>query len=225
MGSHRSKFLVIKGFVFRAVQYNAVGSLDHVIPQIAVADFVHGCIFRFEFAGLVLFPDNAAVFGKGIIAPEAFNGAKLSKYPAGIDRADAGHGGQYLVLRGVESLYGSLDCSVYGLKFFFKGADAVERTADQDGQRIVKALIQPVRVLCGLLEQISGLFRVGDPSTAFGTDKSDQFIHGYVHNVFCGEVVRQDCFSRGTIFVRERTLTLVKSAMTKESIPSFLSRK
>lgn len=132
----------IKGFAFRAVLYHAAGSLNHVIPQIAVAGFVHGRIFRLEFAGLVLFPDNTAVFGKGIIALEALNGAKLSKYTAGIDRADAGYGGQYLELPWVEPLYGSLDCGVYGLKFFFKGADAVERTADGDGQWLVKALVQ-----------------------------------------------------------------------------------
>ena len=146
---------------------------------------------------------------------------KLSKYPTGIDRADAGHGGQYLVLRGVEALYGSLDCGVYGLKLFFKGADAVEGTADRNGQWLVKALVQPVGVLCGLLEQISGLFRVGDPPTAFGTDKSNQLIYGCVHNVFCGEVVRQDGFGRGAILVRERMLVFIehgKFAELKENV-------
>ena len=63
---------------------------------------------------------------------------------------------QYLVFRGVEALYGSLDCGVYGLKFFFKGADAVEGTANRNSQWLVKALVQPVGVLCGLLQQISG---------------------------------------------------------------------
>ncbi len=110
MGSHLSKFLVIKGFVLRAVLHYAPGSFDHVIPQVTVAGFVHGSIFCFELPGLVLSPDNAAVFGKGIVALKALDGAKLSKYAAGVDRADAGHGGQYLVLRGVEALYGPLDC-------------------------------------------------------------------------------------------------------------------
>ena len=110
MCSYLSKFLVIKGFVFRAVLHYAPGSFDHVIPQVTVAGFVHGSIFCFELPGLVLLPDNTAVFGKGIIALEALNGAKFSKYAAGVDRADAGHGGQYLVLRGVKALYGPLDC-------------------------------------------------------------------------------------------------------------------
>ena len=35
MGSHLSKFLVIKGFVLRAVLHHAPGSFDHVIPQVA----------------------------------------------------------------------------------------------------------------------------------------------------------------------------------------------
>lgn len=221
MGSHLSKFLVIKGFVLRAVLYHAPGSFDHVIPQVAVAGFVHGRIFRLEFAGLVLFPDNATVFGKGIVALKALDGAKLSKYAAGVDRADAGDGGQYLVLRGVKALYCSLDCGVYGLKFFFESADAVEGTANRNGQWLVKALVQPVGVLCGLLEQISGLFRVGDPPTAFGADKSNQLIYGCVHNVFCGKVVRQDCFGRGAILVRERMLVFLehgKFAELKENV-------
>ena len=210
MGSHLSKFLVIKGFVLRAVLHHAPGSFDHVIPQVAVAGFVHGRIFCLELPGLVLSPDNAAVFGKGIVALKALDGAKLSKYAAGVDRADAGDGGQYLVLRGVKALYGSLDCGVYGLKFFFEGADAVEGTANRNGQWLVKALVQPIGVLCGLLEQISGLFRVSDPPTAFGADKSSQFIYGCVQNVFCGEAVRQDGFGRGAILVRERMLVFVK---------------
>ena len=221
MGSHLSKFLVIKGFVLRAVLHHAPGSFDHVIPQVAVAGFVHGRIFCLELPGLVLSPDNAAVFGKGIVALKALDGAKLSKYAAGVDRADAGDGGQYLVLRGVKALYGSLDCGVYGLKFFFKGADAVEGTANRNGQWLVKALVQPVGVLCGLLEQISGLFRVGDPPTAFGADKSNQLIYGCVHNVFCGKVVRQDCFGRGAILVRERMLVFIehgKFAELKENV-------
>ena len=105
MGSHPSKFLVIKGFIFRAVLYHASGSFDHVIPQLTVACFVHGRIFRLEFPGLVPFPDNAAIFGKGIIALKAFDGAKFSKYPAGIYMANAGNGCQYLVLRWVKSFY------------------------------------------------------------------------------------------------------------------------
>lgn len=221
MGSHLSKFLVIKGFVLRAVLHHAPGSFDHVIPQVAVAGFVHGRIFRLELPGLVLPPDNAAVFGKGIVALKALDGAKLSKYAAGVDRADAGHGGQYLVLRGVKPFYGPLDCGVYGLKFFFKGADAVEGTANRNGQWLVKALVQPVGVLCSLLQQISGLFRVGDPPTAFGADESYQIIHGRVHNVLRGEVVRQDGFGRGAILVRERMLVFLehgKFAELKENV-------
>ena len=79
-----------------------------------VAGLVHGRVFRLELAGLVLPPNDAAVFGKGIMAPETLDGAKLSKYAAGIDRADAGYGDQDLVLRGIEALYSPLDCSVYG---------------------------------------------------------------------------------------------------------------
>lgn len=116
MGSHLSKFLIIKGFVSRAVLYHAPGSLDHVIPQVTVAGFVHGSIFCLELPRLVLLPDNAAVFGKGVIALKALDGAKFSKYSAGIDRADAGYGGQDLILCWVETLYGSLDGTVDGLK-------------------------------------------------------------------------------------------------------------
>lgn len=94
MGSHLSKFLVIKGFVFGAVLYHAPGGFNHVIPKVAVAGFVHGRIFRLELSGLVLFPDDAAVFGKCIIALKALDGAKLSKDAAGVDRANTGHGGQ-----------------------------------------------------------------------------------------------------------------------------------
>ena len=120
MVSHLSKFLVIKGFVFRAMLYHAAGGFDHVIPQVPVAGLVHGRIFRLELAGLVFFPDDAAVFGKGIMALEALDGAKLSKYAAGIDRADAGYGGQDLVLRGIEPLYSPLDCGVYGFQLLSK---------------------------------------------------------------------------------------------------------
>ena len=221
MGSHLSKFLVIKGFVFGAVLYHAPGGFNHVIPKVAVAGFVHGRIFRLELSGLVLFPDDAAVFGKCIIALKALDGAKLSKDAAGVDRANTGHGGQDLVLRGIKALYGPLDGAIDGLKLFFKGADAVEGTANRNGQWLVKALVQPVGVLCGLLEQISGLFRVGDPPTAFGADKSNQLIYGCVHNVFCGEVVRQDCFGRGAILVRERMLVFIehgKFAELKENV-------
>ncbi len=75
MGSHLSKFLVIKSLVFRAVADHAPGGFDHVIPQVAVPGLVHGRVFRLEFTGLVLPPDNAAVLGKGIMAFEAFDGA------------------------------------------------------------------------------------------------------------------------------------------------------
>lgn len=190
MGSHLSKFLVIKGLVFWAVLYYAPGSLDHAIPQVAVAGFVHGRIFRLELAGLVFFPDDAAVFGKGIMALEALDGAKLSKYAAGIDRADVGHGGEYLVLRRVESQYGSLDCGVYSFQLLFKGTDAVKGTGNRDGERFVKALVQPIGVLCGFLEQVGGLLRVSDPPAVPGTDESDQVIDGCVHDVLSGEVVR-----------------------------------
>ena len=221
MGSHLSKFLVIKGFVFGAVLYHAPGGFNHVIPKVAVAGFVHGRIFRLELSGLVLFPDDAAVFGKCIIALKALDGAKLSKDAAGVDRANTGHGGQDLVLRGIKALYGPLDGAIDGLKLFFKGADAVEGTANRNGQWLVKALVQPVGVLCGLLEQISGLFRVGDPPTAFGADESYQIIHGRVHDVLRGKVVRQDCFCCGAIFVREGMLILVehgKFAELKENV-------
>ena len=110
MGSYLSKFLVIKGFVFGAVLYHAPGGFDHVIPKVAVTGFVHGRIFRLELSGLVFFPDDAAVFGKCIIALKAPDGAKLSKDAAGVDRANTGHGGQYLVFRGIKPLYGPLDC-------------------------------------------------------------------------------------------------------------------
>ena len=137
MGSYLSKFLVIKGFVFGAVLYHAPGGFDHVIPKVAVTGFVHGRIFRLELSGLVFFPDDAAVFGKCIIALKAPDGAKLSKDAAGVDRANTGHGGQYLVFRGIKPLYGPLDGIIDGLKFFFKGADAVEGTANRNGQWLV----------------------------------------------------------------------------------------
>lgn len=87
-------FLVIKGFVFRAVLNHAPGSLDHVIPQVTVTGFVHGSIFCPQLPGLVLLPDNAPVFGKGVVVLNALDGVKFSKYPTGTDRADAGYRGQ-----------------------------------------------------------------------------------------------------------------------------------
>lgn len=78
MGSYLSKLLVIKGFVFRAIPYHASDGFAHVIPQVAVAGFVHGRIFRLELSVLVLFPDDAAVFRKCIIAFKAFDGVPSS---------------------------------------------------------------------------------------------------------------------------------------------------
>ena len=70
---------------FMVLQYRAFpGSFDHVIPQVAVAGFVHGRIFCLELPGLVLFPDNAAVFGKGIIALKALDGTKLDAALPGV---------------------------------------------------------------------------------------------------------------------------------------------
>ena len=177
MGSHLSKFLVIKGFVFGAVLYHAPGGFDHVIPKVAVTGFVHGRIFRLELSGLVFFPDDATVFGKGIIALKALDGAKFSKYAAGVDRANTGHGGQDLVLRGIKPLYGPLDGAIDGLKLFFKGADAVEGTADGDRQRLVKALVQPVGVLRSFLQQISSLYKMSRPNVQKILNKNVQLVY------------------------------------------------
>lgn len=125
----------------------------------------------------------------------------------------------------MENLYG-ISWSGYGLKLFFKSVDAVEGTADRDRQRFVKALIEPVGVLRGLLEQVSGLLWVIDPPAAFGADESNQFIHGRIHNVFRREVIRQDGFGCGAIFVREGMLLLVqqgKLAELEENVVQHIS--
>lgn len=207
MGSHLSKFLVIKGFVFRAVLYHAPCGFNHVIPKVTVAGFVHGRVFRLELPRLVFPPDNAAIFGKGIIAFKALDGADLSEYPTGVYMSNAGNGGQYLVLRWIEALYSPQYCVIYSLEFFFKGTDAVKGTANGHRQRFVKALVQPVGVLGGFLEQVCCLLRVRDSAAAFRADKSDQFIYGCIHNVFRGKVIRQDSFRRGAILVRKRMET------------------
>ena len=58
-------------------------------------------------------------------------------------------------------------------------------------------------------------------SKAFGADESYQILHGRVHDVLRGKVVRQDCFCCGAIFVREGMLVFIehgKFAELKENV-------
>ena len=107
MGSHLSKFLVIKSFVFRAVPDDASGGLDHVIPQIAVSSLVHGCVLSFKVAGLVFLPDNAAIFGKCIIVFKTFDSADFSKNATGINLADSGNRVEDLLLGRIQPFHRS----------------------------------------------------------------------------------------------------------------------
>ena len=72
-----SKLFVIESLKFRTVVDNASGSFYNIVTQVTVSGFAHFGIFRAEVAWLVLFPNDATVFRKGIVIRKSFDGADL----------------------------------------------------------------------------------------------------------------------------------------------------
>ena len=123
--AHLSKFFAVEFAVYRFVAHHAAGCLNHVIMRIAVASFVHWSVFPVEFTGLVFFPDNATVFGKGIMVLKTPDSAHFRKDAAGIYFADSWYGAQDLVLRGIKPFHCCKDGIVNGFQFFLESPDAV----------------------------------------------------------------------------------------------------
>ena len=74
MCSGFSIFLVIEGFVFRAVSYNTSGSFYDVVAQISVASFAHVFVFGYEVARVIIVPNDTTVFCEGIGIRKSLNG-------------------------------------------------------------------------------------------------------------------------------------------------------
>ena len=62
MCSGFSIFLVIECPILRTVSYNTSGSFYDVITQISVAGLAHVFVFGYEVAGVVIIPNDTAVF-------------------------------------------------------------------------------------------------------------------------------------------------------------------
>lgn len=61
-----SIFLIIEGFVFRAVPDNTFCCLNDVVAQISIAGFAHVFVLGYEIARVIIVPNDAAVFCENI---------------------------------------------------------------------------------------------------------------------------------------------------------------
>ena len=73
--------------------------------------FIKAILWKILLKGFVF--QETLYHASGIIALKAFDGAKLSKDAAGVDRANTRYEGQYLVLRGIESHRRELNEKLY----------------------------------------------------------------------------------------------------------------
>ena len=69
-----SIFLVIEGFVFRAVSYNTSGSFYDIVAQISVASFAHVFVLGYKVARVIIVPNDTTVFCERIGIRKSLNG-------------------------------------------------------------------------------------------------------------------------------------------------------
>ena len=73
MCSGFSIFLVIECPVLRTVFYNTTSSFYDVITQISVASLAHVFVFGYEVAGVVIVPNDTAVFCESVGIAKGFH--------------------------------------------------------------------------------------------------------------------------------------------------------
>ncbi len=73
-----SIFLFIECSILRTVSYNTSSSFYDVITQISVASFAHVFVFGYKVAGVVIVPNDAAVFCESIGIAKSLDGTHFS---------------------------------------------------------------------------------------------------------------------------------------------------
>lgn len=74
-----SIFFMIEAFIFRTVSYDTSSRFYDVIAQITVAGLTHTFIFSFKIAGIIIIPDNAAIFCESIGILKSLDRTDFSK--------------------------------------------------------------------------------------------------------------------------------------------------
>ena len=97
MGSCLSIFLIIEGFILRAVVNNTSGSLYDVIAQVTVTGLAHPFILGLKIARIVIVPNDAAVLGKSVCILESLDGAEFSKDAGRINPDDSRYGIEHCI--------------------------------------------------------------------------------------------------------------------------------
>ena len=89
-------------FVFKVVispklgvaSSHRVGGFQQIVAEETVAGFNEACVLCLKFTGLVLFPDEASVFGDRSLGLETVDIADFSDDTGRVDLANAGDRGQ-----------------------------------------------------------------------------------------------------------------------------------
>lgn len=96
-----SIFLMIEAFILRTVSYDTSGCFYDVITQVAVAGLAHTFIFGFKIAGIIIIPDDTAVFCESIGILKSLDRTDFSKNSGRVYFSNSRYGIQHSIFFGI----------------------------------------------------------------------------------------------------------------------------